>query len=1214
VTGGFWTGDQQHEATVILRGGGGGGVKSVLMQYQPGEKRPGPYCLTNNYRQERNIRTLLPSAPDGRYQYVKLDYKNEIADDDNPAKGITGEWGWAYDYNLRVEDVGGRDGWIPFNKGSLTSRPDAVFWQTANPFDYAVWGRRPRTVQIDLGQPYFVNDLDILLPNPNIINLEIWGKLKESDPWTLLHDGDGQYVEPAKRRTERRAYESISGLDSVMRYVMWRITPPTGKHDFPQLDGIQEFRVWGEPAGARSGIKMFEPWIPMTKAEPKKGITSSPDPNPCFIYPRPRKMTRETGWFIINPNTRILAQDDAAARNVATQIRDEIKQRWQLDIPIQIETPEFTLQRAQDDVIYLGQPWRSNLAKQFQQIESLEIPPHPQAYALRTTPHRAVILGKDADGLYWGTQSFMLAMRWHTSKNPAQNGLGVHCLKAEDWPTTLERTIFFTEGTPFCAIESEIPRVLDNIHLQTRFKWNAAYGEFAPTISWPPGRQAEVCRQARQRHHMELRPMLMTPPAYYLGGWDRIVAAAKDYSVVECSPDESPDSLGQALNLCPLNPRTYQLINARIDELLETYAHPSKIWLGGIVNHNPLQGSRWAACRNCSRSGKSGEELFAFFAEKIASHLRARNCIGIVEPHNIAFGDGGGANDPKWRQALIVSNFSELPKDFTYILPTGFSPAPKPRIAITGLQSPSLSDISPSFTCDGPWDWPSTERLHRSPMDTDIGTMIKFGDTYRLAAGVGMVEQMWYGSDKVPAEPIDFKELFLYGNCWHFKRDLPSWRAGDRPTFHPIDIRKFVNHSGVPTGVETVEPGRVQGYDLRYVPKGRQILSGVEFDLIDPAENGGKNVLMLGRPLVGATHPKDAVNVAETAGPIPVNKKLASIAFLTAGWQASTQDILRHEKWLMPTCRVIYDDGTWLVVDAFRVFYQWDYWNVLEDHIVAGYPQLLERLGWLGNSPTGASVRLKVNEWVNPYPEKTIQYLHYVTPAFEEGERSKRTNPECHGIIAISGVEPIEQDFNYWSKRADRIPLLPAIIVPQWPAVPVERAGRSFHRQGEKYMLQLKENAAEVTSTLELTPGGGGTFYGIERVSRDDCGFIANNKDYKPFGVVQSFQPAIKLSRIAIRGPTYGIDHEYSVGRPHRLDVTVEISEGGRIWQKIGELKGISGDADFLPIEFPPMFIRKIRITATAEPYRAEYAPAMAHIVARWDYPYFVWRILTPID
>ncbi len=83
---GFWTGDTQDKADVVVRALDAAKVSEVTMEYQPGEEPAGTYCLTNNYRHsDRNIRTLLRDPPDGSYRYVHLDYKNAVLCDDNPA-------------------------------------------------------------------------------------------------------------------------------------------------------------------------------------------------------------------------------------------------------------------------------------------------------------------------------------------------------------------------------------------------------------------------------------------------------------------------------------------------------------------------------------------------------------------------------------------------------------------------------------------------------------------------------------------------------------------------------------------------------------------------------------------------------------------------------------------------------------------------------------------------------------------------------------------------------------------------------------------------------------------------------------------------------------------------------------------------------------------------------------------------------------------------
>jgi hypothetical protein len=581
------------------------------------------------------------------------------------------------------------------------------------------------------------------------------------------------------------------------------------------------------------------------------------------------------------------------------------------------------------------------------------------------------------------------------------------------------------------------------------------------------------------------------------------------------------------------------------------------------------------------KSGKSSDELFVYFAEQLARHLSERHATGVVEPHDVAFGD---RQDSRWKRAIVAADIQALPGDLEYILPGGFSP---------GNNQALKARLRPALTCGGAVDWSSAERISWA-----IGS-------------TAAVESMWYVPDQPPAAEVDSLDLNVWMNCWHFQRDLPSWRAGDRPIFFSIDLRPIVNHTGDASGTETLEPGRAPAIDLRYVPKGKQTLSGVEFDLIDPAKNNGKSVLVLGRPIPGATHAKDARVIAENAGPIPVGRKLASLVFLRAGWQASTQDVGRAEKWLFPTCRVIYDDDTWLPVDCFRVWAEWDTWNNGSTY-GAGSADLLERAGWIGNCPGGSAVHLRVGEWVNPYPEKTVKCLHFVTPGYEEGNGSKRVNPQVQAFVAITGVEPIEQDFNYWSKRKDRLPLLP-------PAKPPQREGVAIKRLSDQYIaglvsLRMKGPAVELTSNLDITPGAG---YTPECTSSLDCGKLLCNTSYKPFGVVQTLEPAARLCRVDVRGPNYGVDHEYSVGRSHRLDVTVEISQDGKTWRKVGDLKGICGDADFLPVEFEPALVKKLRFTATAGPYHEEYNPAMARVLpylSAFDYPYFVWRLLAPVE
>ena len=65
-------------------------------------------------------------------------------------------------------------------------------------------------------------------------------------------------------------------------------------------------------------------------------------------------------------------------------------------------------------------------------------------------------------------------------------------------------------------------------------------------------------------------------------------------------------------------------------------------------------------------------------------------------------------------------------------------------------------------------------------------------------------------------------------------------------------------------------------------------------------------------------------------------------------------------------------------------------------------------------------------------------------------------------------------------------------------------------------------------------------------------------------------------------------------------------------WRKVGELRGIQGEADFLPIQFKPTRVKSLRLTATAAPYHEDYNPRMADRRAPLDWPHFNWHLIAP--
>jgi hypothetical protein len=1205
---GFWSGPSQTAAELSIEAIEKSQIKSIRMEYQPGEEPPGHYCLTNNYRRnERNINAILPNVPEGKYHYRELDYRDEIIGDKNPAIKIGGHW----DYDLRVEDLGGREGWIPFSKGSLTGKPEPIFWQTYNPKACGPTincaGRHQQIViDIDLGQEYFARGIDVLLPGANLTNLEVWGKVSENQEWTLLHTGDGEFVEPSRQQRHRRPYESIRGIDSVVRFLRWRATGPGPCHgDYPQMDGIQEFWVWGEPKGTHQGIKPFARWFPDEKVPAVKWTTPVLADAPILIVPRPRTLIQEPGWFLIDTKTTIVAQDHPETQRVAKQIQKEIQERWQLSPTI--VSDEKGAAQTGGNYIFLGLPKSNSGAAQRVIAEGLDLQPDKlQGYALRVTPEKIVILGNDSDGLYYGVQSMMMAMRWRN--DPAGGAPGVPCMKILDWPgTVLQRGI--QDRRPYPVMlempETEIERVKRLCHLLSRFKFNVIYLgsrlDISRVSNWSAGTLAKLCREMREEYRIEIRPTILHEE--FEGGSYWMMLSQDTPGIRESNPDENPEELsGKSLNLCPLNPETYQRHFARIDQTLEEFGYPSKVWMFGQAYVAESTGSRWAQCRCCQRSGLSSEDLYQIFVNRIADHLALRKTAGLLGCQWVRFGDRTAAD-----RRLISIDPQHLPDSLEYELPADINANARPLLNAM---------FDPSRTASGPADWPSGERFVLGPpqCETEIlhglaGSEISLLKKRPLA---DHVEAMWYSPEPPPEGSFDRTDLGAYVNAWWYHREFPAWLPGERPKFFKLDLRPFVNHTSQATNRERLEAGRPPEIDLRYLPTGTQTLSGVPFDIIDPATNNGKALLMLGRPKPPIL-PSVAEGISEKTGPIPVGKRLASLAFLRTQWFCGTGGPLYWaDTWLHPTCRVVYDDDTWLVVDSFlfsHVGYYRERWNTNDSGTGMHY-----RLGWQGNSPTGDKVTLHVVEWVNPYPDRVIKNLEYFTPAFE-GPTGKRVNDHMEATVAITGVETTPRDVAFWETKSDRSPRLPS-AKPSLGGIEIQP--KRSAPTNSTWNVSAVAAGDSVNYRLEPSDGAqchSGPYY-LTNQSRYD--FVYCPLDFRDFSATITFEKPISLQRIELQGPVSfgGPNFAAFAARTKKIDVTVEFSEDNQTWRKAGERRGLSADADFLPVELPATSLKSLRLTGRASPYSQHYAPVQVRgdmfwpELPHWN-PHFYWRIFT---
>jgi len=173
----------------------------------------------------------------------------------------------------------------------------------------------------------------------------------------------------------------------------------------------------------------------------------------------------------------------------------------------------------------------------------------------------------------------------------------------------------------------------------------------------------------------------------------------------------------------------------------------------------------------------------------------------------------------------------------------------------------------------------------------------------------------------------------------------------------PIDLAPYANRS-----FSDEQPGDGKGgwtdqgkNDFRQMPLGRQMAAGVLFNIIDPAKNNDKSCLILR----GSDRPQFPAAITG----IKVGRKFARLFFLHAcawGKGAETGRYVIH-----------YADGTQsscLLEDGRNIG---DWWNC------AGLPQA--PLGIVRNSADGRQIGLGVAVWENPFPDKEIATIDFMS-------------------------------------------------------------------------------------------------------------------------------------------------------------------------------------------------------------------------------------------
>jgi len=127
-------------------------------------------------------------------------------------------------------------------------------------------------------------------------------------------------------------------------------------------------------------------------------------------------------------------------------------------------------------------------------------------------------------------------------------------------------------------------------------------------------------------------------------------------------------------------------------------------------------------------------------------------------------------------------------------------------------------------------------------------------------------------------------------------------------------------------------------------------------------------------------------------------------------------------------------------------------------------------------------------------------------------------------------------------------------------------------------------------------------------------------KSFDPFEATLTFAKGIPMNRVEILGPQHHTlnprecaDMTYFMKR-QKINVKVEGTEDGEKWQSLGEVKGVSAQADFQPISFPARTLKGLRFRADTSGYKWNYKMdgKNGFFSVTGNSPHFGWRLFGP--
>lgn len=726
-------------------------------------------------------------------------------------------------------------------------------------------------------------------------------------------------------------------------------------------------------AGPRGGLSITPPVMlaasPRSRAVPDAYVAA---PSDTDIFPAPKEVRPGAGLFTVTASTRIVVADSATDQDLFTarELTEELRA---------LSGPALRVVRAGEVAdpagqILIGEPATHGLLRAAVGRSGVEPVTTAQGYLLQVAPAGVLIAGADRAGTFYGVQTLRQLLR------PGR-GRTLQATAIRDWPDHAVRAVHVLldrASDPFHV--NLIDRILAPHKINTlvveaeHVQWESGRTLWAPDERGATKAQVRRLLEAAREHHIQVIPLIAT-----LGHSEWVFAGLRDPALcqqvayipkrlrdegrgqVTCDrsrgvfpPVYDPDrqitvegtttTLNQALII--------PVLREAIDLFTPQYLH---------LGHDEVRGPSGV---------RYDMDLYLRDITTLADVLRSARVRPMIW------------GDVLWERRVEAEGdpqFRSLPRDMV-VAPWKYE------------------DVR---------DYPEVRYFKEAGFDVLGTTWYRLQNNYffsraaRAAGALGMIRATWTGQfQNGSALDRAYRQLYTYLSAasyfWNTERPaldrFPSeamlarrfaelWRTGaasPEPApgmlldLSPIATQRHIDDDG------RGWLGKGADYDLRALRPGRQRLGGILFDVLDPAANRGKSVVMLrGERDVAAKQP--------TSVTLRWSGRAACLAVLHTALDRAPSfgDVIGRYTVTLAGGRQVGVDlsygrniNSWL----------WD--------ADRGIASIDHEVAWTGTTRAGNEVYLQILRWRNPEPAREITAIRLAS-------RGKRASPVVFAITAL---------------------------------------------------------------------------------------------------------------------------------------------------------------------------------------------------------------------